>query len=573
MQRAYVEATLMYWGAPGVNPASSVYGGPMLEMGEMAVWTWDGRPYPFFPALDAVWADGANWRLGHWLSGRLGAVSLPVLVRHLCARAGLGPERIDVSRSGARSRAGRSRRWRARAPRSRSLRGISASMRPSRRGGSCSPCAAAGPMPLTLDDLLAGGEEGEPIQLERGQETELAQALKWTTARSDEEYDPVTAEARRVTVQAARVGSESFPFAVPPEEVERRVRRALQESWVGRETARFALPPSRLALDPMDVVTIAHDGRDTAFRIRQIGDAAGRTIEAVRRDRLAYDLPPGGPPATPSLRQAVVFGAPQVAVLDLPRLTDTAPETGFYLAAYADPWPGVMALSRATDGAGFEPVTTVSRPARVATTLAPFAAGPVSRWDRATALVIRLGSGTLASVTDAQLFAGANAFAVETAPGTWEIVQAAEAELIGTRTYRLTRLLRGQRGTEHAMAAAVPAGARVVVLDGGVAAVPVGAAQLGLPASWRLQPGATVEDPSSPSVVTLDVTPSGAGLRPFSPVHVAQPFRRGRVPGDLTLSWVRRSRALSADSWEAVEVPMLEEAEAYEVDILDGAAR
>ena len=229
-----------------------------------------------------------------------------------------------------------------------------------------------------------------------------------------------------------------------------------------------------------------------------------------------------------------------------------------------------MALSRGTDGAGFEPVTTVSRPARVATTLAPFAAGPVSRWDHATALVIRLGSGTLASVTDAQLFAGANAFAVETAPGTWEIVQAAEAELIDTRTYRLTRLLRGQRGTEHAMAAAVPAGARVVVLDGGVAAVPVGAAQLGLPASWRLQPGATVEDPSSPSVVTLDFTPSGAGLRPFSPVHVAQPFRRGRVPGDLALSWVRRSRALSADSWEAVEVPMLEAAELYEVDILDG---
>ena len=55
MQRAYLEAMLLYWGAPGVNPASSVYGGPMLEMGEMAVWTWDGRPYPFFPALDAVW--------------------------------------------------------------------------------------------------------------------------------------------------------------------------------------------------------------------------------------------------------------------------------------------------------------------------------------------------------------------------------------------------------------------------------------------------------------------------------------------------------------------------------------
>ncbi|SLN75308.1 hypothetical protein ROA7023_03939 [Roseisalinus antarcticus] len=42
------------------------------------------------------------------------------------------------------------------------------------------------------------------------------------------------------------------------------------------------------------------------------------------------------------------------------------------------------------------------------------------------------------------------------------------------------------------------------------------------------------------------------------------------MPGDLTIRWTRRSRALSADSWGAVEVPMAEELEAYEVVILDG---
>ena len=43
-------------------------------------------------------------------------------------------------------------------------------------------------------------------------------------------------------------------------------------------------------------------------------------------------------------------------------------------------------------------------------------------------------------------------------------------------------------------------------------------------------------------------------------------------PGDLSIRWTRRSRALSSDSWGAVEVPLAEEAEAYEVEILDGAA-
>lgn len=51
-----------------------------------------------------------------------------------------------------------------------------------------------------------------------------------------------------------------------------------------------------------------------------------------------------------------------------------------------------------------------------------------------------------------------------------------------------------------------------------------------------------------------------------------QPYRRGRAVGDLTIEWIRRSRALAADIWGNGEVPLGEESPAYEVDILDGAA-
>ena len=84
-------------------------------------------------------------------------------------------------------------------------------------------------------------------------------------------------------------------MAVPPEEAERRCRRALMEAWVGRETASFRLPPSRLALDPGDVVQLAHDGRLLELRLVSVADAEARGIEAVRQDRAVYDLPPGEP--------------------------------------------------------------------------------------------------------------------------------------------------------------------------------------------------------------------------------------------------------------------------------------
>ncbi len=97
IQRAYLEATYLFWGEAANNPLSSAYGGRMVDVPECAAWTWDARPYPFFPKLTDVWTDGPNWRLGHWLSGRLGSVSLAALVRHLCLRAGLPEDRIDVT--------------------------------------------------------------------------------------------------------------------------------------------------------------------------------------------------------------------------------------------------------------------------------------------------------------------------------------------------------------------------------------------------------------------------------------------------------------------------------------------
>src|SRR5690606_12555954 len=134
----------------------------------------------------------------------------------------------------------------------------------------------------------------------------------------------------------------------------------------------------------------------------------------------------------------------------------------------------------------------------------------------------------------------------------------------------LTRLLRGQRGTEAAMGQPTPAGARVVVLDDSVAALPIAEADLGLPWNWRIGPAA--KPVGDETYVAQAFTPEGVGLRPFSAVHVAQPWRRARQPGDLTIRWIRRDRALGADSWNAVEIPMSEASEAWQVEILDGAA-
>nr|WP_323717541.1 phage tail protein [Paracoccus aminovorans] len=173
-------------------------------------------------------------------------------------------------------------------------------------------------------------------------------------------------EARRITIDTTRIASESFPMAIPPEEAERRCRRALMEAWIGRESATFRLPPSRLVLDPADVIRLVHDGREVELRLASIADSDGRGVEAVRQDRAAYDLPPGDPrPA--SLTLSVVFGAPDVVLLDLPQLSEDQPSHRPMVAAHAVPWPGEMAAFRSPGADGFALLTTFGSRVRIGT--------------------------------------------------------------------------------------------------------------------------------------------------------------------------------------------------------------
>ncbi len=564
IQRRYIEAMLGYWDNPANNPVSTVYAAPMIDMNEAAVWTWDARPYPDFPAREDVWADAPNWRLGHWLNGRLGAVGLGALVRELCRRAGLDDSLIDVSElsdtvpgfvisaleSPRASISTLARHFGFDAVESGGV--IRFVTRGQRATATIKP-----------DDMVAA--QGDVMELTRGQETELPQALKWQLVRPDEEYDTATVEARRTTVEAARVTSDNFPLAVSLEEADRRCRRALMEGWVGRETLTAKLPPSRLALDPSDVVSLANDGRLIDYRITRIGDAGARAIEAIRTDAAIYDLPPGQyRPA--SLPGATVYGPAEIALMDLPQLDDAVPAYRPYAAVFAKPWYGTAAVWRSADTSGFTLLDTVGQAAQIGMLAADLPAGPLWRFDHGNELLIDLFSGTLTSVTDTELFAGANALAVESTPGIWEIIQFGNAELVAAGRYRLTRLLRGQRGTGDAIGNPAPTGARVVVLDSGLQPLSIAEADLGLPWNWRIGPASAA--PSDAIMQARTFTPNGRGLMPFAPAQIRM---RREANGDLALRWLRCDRSLSADSWVLTDVPMSEATEAYDLELLDGA--
>ncbi len=563
-QRAYVDAYQRFFdvdhpGFNGSNPVSSLYGGRMIEPAHLTLWAWDARPYPFFPDLTDVWSDGGNWERGHWLNGRLGQVSLAGLIEAvmadhafadyavadvhallggyvvnevLSARGTLEPAltafRVDAADAGDRVLF----RGRAR------------------------------PHDAALDPDLLAERAGEPlVARRRAQETELASELVLRFIDPGKEYRVSTASSRRLAGQSQRIASLDLAAVLEFAEAERLTDALLRDVWTGRERAELELPPSALAIEAGDLLTLPGIAPERLMAER-IEDSDSRRLSLRRVDDKGPT--PLGAPRRSILEPQTFWGAPEVRVMEF------APPDGERahaprIAVFADPWPGLVAVYAAAEGGGFRLATTLTRPATMGRLAAPLFPGPHSRLDFGNSVWVELFSGALAALPDIDVLAGGNAAAVRTNGGGWEVLQFAEAELTGPKQYRLTRLLRGQLGTEQEMAAGADAGADFVLLDRAVVALPLKSDQLGLPLTYRIGPAR--DDHAAPSFTELTIAAQGIGLKPFAPTHVRG--RREAGSGDIEMSWIRRTR-IGGDSWEAVEAPLGESAELYEIDILDG---
>jgi len=364
-------------------------------------------------------------------------------------------------------------------------------------------------------------------------------------------------------VRSARVSTADLPIAIDQARAQRIAESWLQDAWAAREQASFTLPPSQLALEPADVVTLVSGGRQYPLRLVRTSDAEAKAVEA-RSIELHVFQALRTPQRVQRQGAPSVFGPALGVFLDLPLLRPDSPAHVGYVTAHASPWPGAVAFYRSPESSGFSLNTLVAAQATLGVTETDFYSGPTSRFDKGNTLRVKLDNGTLESVTEAALLGGTNGAAVQNADGDWEVFQFRDAELVALGVYDLSVLLRGQGGTEAAMRDPVPAGARFVLLDSAVAAVDMTPEDIGRDFNWKFGP--SNRDIAHQSYSSALHAFAGVGLRPLSPVHV----RGRRAPGsdDVTLTWVRRTR-LSGDSWEAVEVPLAEESEAYEVDILD----
>lgn len=326
----------------------------------------------------------------------------------------------------------------------------------------------------------------------------------------------------------------------------------LASLWAARVTAKAVLGWTCAAIPPGSHVGI--EGYAGHWRVaRWTLGAMTTTLDLVR-------VPLAGPPdiaASPGRAVGepdLPVGRTIVRLLDLPLGdgTETKPVLHIVAAGENSGWRRAALMASFDAGASWQELGSTAAPAIIGVTTNLLPEAGAALFDDACTLDVELAHDGmwLEGRTDDALLSGANLAAIGQ-----ELIQFGRVAALGDRRFRLSRLLRGRRGTEWAAGDHLagepftliaretlvplegPVGAEIRVLASGVGDVPEAAA-----ASRTI--GAEL-------------------LRPPRPVHL----RATETPnGDLAISWVRRSRL--GWSWtDGADTPLGEEMERYRLAI------
>jgi hypothetical protein len=279
IQAQYLRAVLHYWSDPATNPVSEVYGGRMIDVARAHAWAWDARPWPAFPHDLERWSDGANWQKGHWLTGRLDAAPLDLVVAEICESAGVASLRRVGSGGLVRGHvSGQTETARAALQPLMIAYGFDAGGGRGQadvQGGFAGAGAEIDEPGTALSEEGAGG-----VTQIRAAKAETIGRLRIGYTDAEASYDDRVASAVFPgDADGCGHGNRIAAGADPVRGAVGIAERRLAEARVARDSLSFSLPPSMRYLGAGEIVS-RPDG--STWRIDRVLDRGARDVQAVR---------------------------------------------------------------------------------------------------------------------------------------------------------------------------------------------------------------------------------------------------------------------------------------------------
>jgi hypothetical protein len=423
---------------------------------------------------------------------------------------------------------------------------------------------------ISDQDVIPNNKDGnvrDLVETIRKHELDLPQQVNVSYINRAAFYDPGTQLSQRQTVHAVNKVGMNLPVVMTDQQGKTIADVTLYNAWNERNNYKFNVGTKYSTIEPTDIILVNQNGVPTSMRVlsSRIERNGLTEITAASEDVSTYDFytPPGETP--PVVEQGTVTPGTRLELIDIPPLPNDVDPVGILrvaVAALGGNWNGAV-VYRSDDGGetggnNFNLLTSLISQATLGGALTILPAGSVNVFDIVNTVDVLLSNGTLSSTTEQGALNGANAALLGN-----EIIQFQTATLIGTNRYRLSNLLRGRAGTEHEVGTHALA-ERFLLLSSSVARIALQNNLIGLTRWYKaVSVGSTLA--ATPEQV---FTYTGKTLKPFSPVMI-RGTRNLPATNDWTVTWVRRTRV--GGEWrDGVDVPLSEESERYEVEIMQG---
>jgi hypothetical protein len=355
-----------------------------------------------------------------------------------------------------------------------------------------------------------------------------------------------------------------LPFVFKADHARDIARRLLWDAWAEYRSCSVTLPPIYLEAQEGDLVELKDivNGELFKARITKLLRGANHIFEVTlvcEQDRIPQ-------PSSTTSTALEIAAAPSVYsppalrfdILDIPAVRESEMGvTGVYYAISArnpaDTWRGAaLYASDTNDDSLFNQVASVRTQAFIGQVAVATPEASVDTWDNVNTIDVYMTHGALENKTETQVLNGDNWAKIGQ-----EIIGFQTATLIATRTYRLSVLARGLRGTSTLHAPHE----RFILLNDSIGFLPMSMSLTGTTRYFRaVAVGDHVENSSGTKVAF-----TGATLKPLSPVNVAG-SRDGS--NNLTLTWDPRSRSLAGIFSTAGGRQFADELMEFEVDII-----
>ncbi len=418
---------------------------------------------------------------------------------------------------------------------------------------------------VDANDLAAGIERQQPDQLtrKRASELELPVSVSIVHMNPDADHQSNVETAQRLITASTATLSYDLPLVMDPDLAAQTADILLRRAWIEREHYIGSLPTQYLAINPGDVLGVTINSVVHSILVTEVSYQIPGVLmfKGVSEDTANYTSSVSGGVGGFTAQTVTAKPRTRLAMLDIPMLRDVDNSNGYYVAGcgYQAGWIAATLYRSIDDGDTWSSIIGITSEAVIGRATGTLPDGISTIIDYENEVTIELVRGELSSSTESAVLNGANACLLG-----GELLHFITATLNGDGTYTLSGLLRGRKGTEWAMSEHAADETFVLLDSTTLVNVPQDADSIGTEYDYKpVSAGRSLATTESRAF-----TNNAVRLKPLSPVHI-QGVRDGS--NNLSITWVRRGR-LAAEWRDYVDVPLGEDSESYEVDIMDGAS-